>query len=61
MAAEVMVLAAVVSDPVRRLLDWRQRAPENARAPAEQQLYRDAAAMSSENVEFVGRLVELSA
>ena len=61
MAAAVMLLAAVVSDPVRVLLDWRQRAPENPRPPAEQQLYRDAAAMSSESVELVGRLVELSA
>ena len=61
MAAAVMLLAAVVSDPVRVLLDWRQRAPENPRAPTEQQLYRDAAAMSSESVELVGRLVELSA
>src|SRR4051794_29120401 len=53
-------LAACVSDPARLLPDWRRRAPENARAPAEQ-LHRDAAAMSPENVELARRLVGLTA
>src|SRR3954469_4052848 len=55
-----VALAACVSDPARLLPDWRRRAPENARAPAEQ-LHRDAAAMSPENVELARRLVGLTA